>query len=47
MTSKTINKRKDRQHGSADEQKLDWPLGIASQLAFNVAVILLAVELQM
>jgi len=29
------------------KQKLDWPLGIASQLAFNVAVILLAVELQM
>jgi hypothetical protein len=29
------------------KQKLDWPLGIASQLAFNLAVILLAVELQM
>src|SRR6516164_8939572 len=29
------------------KQKLDWPVGIASQLAFNVAVILLAVELQM
>jgi len=28
------------------KQKLDWPVGIASQLAFNVAVILLAVELQ-
>ena len=29
------------------KQKLDWPLGIASQLAFNVAVVLLAVGLQM
>jgi hypothetical protein len=29
------------------KRKLDWPLGVASQLAFNAAVILLAVELQM
>jgi hypothetical protein len=28
------------------KQKLNWPIGIASQLAFNGAVILLAVELQ-
>jgi hypothetical protein len=28
------------------KQKLAWPFGIASQLAFNVAVILLAGELQ-
>jgi len=29
------------------KQKLEWPLGIASQLAFNAAVIQLAVELRM
>ena len=29
------------------KQKLDWPVGIASQLAFNAAVIQLAAELRM
>jgi hypothetical protein len=29
------------------KRKLDWPLGIASQLAFNAMVIMLAVGLQM